>query len=287
MDRLGAPLVHPVDVRHAGPKMKMVAAPVLLLIGTLWGTTGCSLAFPSDDYTGGGGQGAGGALQGDALLARYFIDEAASGTEPLALTDASSTGPDLFITYDTDLQFGERQGNRGLFWVDTSSDGDAHGPIGGTALVDALGAAQEATFELVVAVDDWPGTLVALTEGVALVVSATGLEASWPDHFFSWSGFSVGEQRRVLHLRIDTAASQPVALLKDGVSLPKEVGSDVEQDAEMSLATATADLWLGNDSNGGESVEGGILYLAIYGSALTNAQIDHNVAVLLASDDAP
>jgi hypothetical protein len=267
--------------------MTMTAVRALLLLGTAWCTTACSLVFPSDEYTSGNDPGAGNGLQGDALVARYFINEAASGTEPLALLDSSSTGLDLSIGYEEEAHFGERAGNRGLFWDDWADSGAASGLIGGTAVGEALSRARQATIELVVAVDEGPGTLLSISDGMSLVLTMDAVEVSWMAFVHSWSNFPVDGSRRVLHLRVDTDANTPLELFTDAARLQSAGGNPVIPDDALPPVSGSSTLWLGNENDGSASIRGGILYLAIYGSALTKDQIEHNRDLLLVSDDGP
>ena len=266
-------------------------------------TSACSLAFPSDDYTSGsaaGGSGAGqgtgnggsggcqgsacaGELQGDALVARYFINEAASGTEPLALDGAP--GPDLYLYYQEEMRFGESDDNRGLFWPTSLSDGYASGEIGGTAVANALSAAQQATIELVVAVNEGTGTLLAISDGLDMTLVSPTIEVSWPFQGGAWKDFPDDGTRRVVHLRVDTAAQTPVELRVNGLPLEEDYFSAIVPNAALQLATSGSTLWLGNLEESNSSIGGAILYFAIYGSALTPAQVTNNVTRLLASDD--
>jgi len=261
---------------------RATARALLLCLGTGWCTTGCSLVFPGDDYAGGAAEDG---LQGDKLVARYFINEATSGAGSIALVDSSPTSLDLSIDYG-DAHFGERDGNRGLFWDAVGDNGAASGMIGGTAVGDALTGARTATIELVVAVDAGPGVFLSVTDGMVLELIDSSIDLGWIGFGIGWDNFPVDGSRRVVHLRVDTAAEPRAAVLVDGVALPSG-GSAMSLGDTLPLAASGSRLSVGNDYYGGMSLQGGILYLAIYGSALTDGEIDHNVALLKASDDGP
>src|SRR5262245_56645187 len=92
-------------------------------------------------------------LIGRSLLARYFIDEAASGQLPTELADAAPNPFPLALHYTTQMAYTNVSGAHGLRWISFDDDGRGTALVMGSKL-QALNGAQRWTFEVVVDLRD-------------------------------------------------------------------------------------------------------------------------------------
>jgi hypothetical protein len=272
--------------------------------------------------TGGGGVGGvggagGGTCDGGApsgtlvdrgLVTRYYLDEAASGTQPTALTDAAPTPLNLPITYVDGNTFTEVDCQRGMSWPGISLDGRADAPVLGTKIETALDGSRTGTIECVInlqdadvsssrishiGTDSGTGRFTMFSDGPA------SLGFDWDDQLGmvigtveEWTIDLANLGRIVAHIVLDTnlaAAADRVRLYVDGVD--QGVGdihnSAVPQNSETEIIASTDTHVLGNRSIGGRSFLGTIYYCAMYSEALTGSEVTNNVTVLLAADDTP
>jgi hypothetical protein len=269
--------------------------------------------------TGGTGQ-AGGAMGGDGggtapvlvergLLVRYYVDEAASGAAPVVLLDSAPAPLNLPIIYEGALSFVEQAGNRGLRWNDSGDDGRAMVQVQGTKLESSLQGATAATVESVVAISDntshW-GRILHIGLGgdfghFSLHTSNIGASAVFwwksPDTTFSGGEWpiSFGSLGRiVIHLVLDTSlpsGEDRVRLYVDGVrtTAGNPSGYPILQPSQNETINLGNGSWfvLGNIDGGTQSFDGVLFYAATYDVALTDNELAHNTAVLLADDDTP
>lgn len=236
----------------------------------------------------------------EGLLARWYVDEAAAGTDPTAVIDHHAPGVDLPLVYaDDQPMYAALDGNRGLGWDAIQLDGRAVVDIAGTKLESELTGTTEATFELVLSVEE-------VTTDVSRFLHFGGgggggdfaIGSSFLDRLvIRWGGSTLCEfesdfgspERRVVHVVVETNATdanERVRAYIDGVALMLTDAGAPDQGAGLPLDPSAA-LTLGNRSDGQRSFRGHLQYAAIYTTVLDQEQIDGNVALLLASDDAP
>ena len=234
------------------------------------------------------------------LLARYFVDEAASGTTPTQLEDASGVGTavPLPITYGTNLSYAEVGGNRGLNSANTTGAGRAEVTVGTTKLAN-LNGITAAVFEYVV---DGQGfntsnSRVGVINNAAGSNPQLGLAASaaaeWKV-FVNQSQvgiYNIGTGRCVVHVVIDTTlatAADRVKVFKDGVLLAATSYVAPTQNATFSVGSTDYFVLLNRNNGTGtydRALQGTIYYVALYTVAFTDAEVDDNVAILSADDD--
>jgi hypothetical protein len=254
--------------------------------------------------SGGGGEGgaAGGSCDGQvpppllhdsALLARYFIDEAAKGTTPRKLV-GSPVGPALALSYGTALAFAcDGPGHRGLRWSKAGSDARAQNGFG-TQNIQALDTSKHATVELVVAIDEVAAggaTLFYLgTPADKRVVLGTyadgGVHFDWNKNPVGlWAGVTLGPKPVVVHVVVDadaTAASESVRLYVNGFAIAPNLRGGTTSGVGVNGDSV---LVLGNAPPGNSSFRGTLYYGALYGAVLGAAEIKGQVSALAASDD--
>jgi hypothetical protein len=250
------------------------------------GGTGGSPSSTSTSTAAGGSEG----LIDQDVLARYFIDEAASGTPPVNALDSAPLPADLGLRFDGNAHYTEVNGQRGIQWDVAAGDSDAFFVIANdlSGKLWQLNGATEATLELVVDVDaaapmgsplmyfgsdNTPfGALAVWTDdssvAVVLGTSAGGL----------FNASLVGLGRVVLHAVI---APSSIALYVDGMPASSN-GNPVP--ATIDLADSSHFL-LGNDRTYAASMSGIIHYVAIYLRAFGTSEVTHNAQLLAISDD--
>jgi hypothetical protein len=273
------------------------------------GAAGASASGGSGGAAGGGGTG-GAPLASRGLLARYFIDEAPTGSAP-ALLDAATNPLPLELTLDPGgaglLGFEEpAPGRRALRWKEPGRPGDARAAIPGTKLA-ALDGASALTLEVVYQADT-----LNIQSPLATVPSADkkhnqlslwhvtdGTQKHWLGFYWNderlagaWGPFTAPLPRRVVHLVLDTTQPWRVRLFIDAEPAPPSAGTPratVVAPAAGEEVDLGADplLVVGNWPNGDWSLAGRLHYIAYYLVALDDAEIALNAAALFASDDGP
>lgn len=249
--------------------------------------------------TTGGAPGTGGAggiperggLINTGLLARYHLDEAATGVPPITATDAAPAPLPLGMRYSTIMSWAEIDSHRALDFNAAGLGGDAFADISSSAnKMWLLHGATHATVEAVVEVAE-VGAL-----GSAVVYVGASLTGSghfglfFPDatHVDMVVGLDAGASfqvpittlgRVVLHGVLD---GSNVMLYVDGV--PATAVSTMAAPVDLGASTH---LILGNTREYSNSMRGRIYYAAVYGNALTADEVTHNTQLLLASDDTP
>lgn len=283
-------------------------------LGGLGGAGGRMAEGGGGAGSGAGGQGGQGgappALVDRGLLVRYFVDEAASGQMPPALTDH---GPaplfDLPIVYDAMVHYAEAGTGRGLQFP-ANHDAAAHQVIQDTKVRSDLDGVTAATIEVV-----FEATSASLGGGVLFMLMQPGsgdgrfgmgigankfpyLELNQDSPAVSdasalWNVDVVGVGRIVLQVVVDTTLpteAERARLFIDGVLaphhanppfavIPPMVGEGID-------TCATCELILANRQQGDRFVAGTVYYAAMYTEALTTGELANNVALLTANDDA-
>jgi hypothetical protein len=292
------------------------------------GGGGAGGATSSTTSTGGAG-GAGGSIDpcgtpvagklvDCGLVARYFLDEAASGTSPVAVLDAAPNPLHLPTSYLNQLAYTEDAGHRGLRWPVAAVDGGPATAVAGSKL-QGFDGGTTLTIEVVVDIDQATSDTFRICNLGAGPYSAFALGADLPEVVrnvpvigppinvelrgrfttsdYSYARFPValGQIGRVvLHAVIDTTESvrtDRMRLYVNGTriavdELYSELGDGLgPAQGEALFVEATETFSIGNRTLGGRSPEGTIYYTAIYDHALEQAQISHNALELLANDD--
>jgi hypothetical protein len=284
--------------------------------------------------TSGGGEGGGGGSGGTidpcgtpvtghlvdcGLVARYFLDEAASGTAPVAVLDAAPNPLHLPTSYLNQLAYTEAGGNRGLRWPVAAVDGGPAAAIAGTKL-QGFDGGTTLTIEVVVDIDQATSSTSRLCNLGAGPYSAFALGADLPEVVedvpvigspvdvefrgrfttadYSYARFPVALGRLgrvVLHAVIDTSEdvrTDRMRLYVNGTREPiedlySELGGGMgPAQGEALFVEATETFSIGNRTLGSRSPEGTIFYTALYDYPLQQVQITHNALELLADDDA-
>lgn len=247
------------------------------------------------------------ALVDTGLIVRYYIDEAASGTDPAAVVDTSGVGDafDLTLNYDGHLAYTEVSGDRGLV---SDSDGDdqyARKLIDCTAPVDKvfdnLSGSTKATMEVVADVDSFSastGRLFGVNAGTsnpdfAFVGAGTDfrLYINWV-LVRSWTGTLT---RCVFHIVVDTTletANDRIKIYENGSAITPDYDSNPDQNATIDLAADSTTTYLYMFNRGttawARSVVGTLYYAALYaGIAFSQEQVTQNYDILTADDDTP
>jgi hypothetical protein len=251
----------------------------------------------------------------DALVVRYYLDEAAEGPATDSLLDA---GPppvlDLIAEYNGQWlqpRYVADGGHRGLRWDMHGGGGRGEVAASGTKLA-ALDGGTEVSFEFVIEVT----SVFMTTEPFARLlvwqpdVVPHGIEmgvlAAWDDVASDFSidlraswqpggGLPIGRWplagtsgRVVVHLVIDTsgAAGPAARLFANGVEVPAQFLTEPPVDAPI-LVSDDARLVLGNRPADNASFGGAVYYAAVYDRALGDDEVSHNAAQLAVDDDTP
>jgi hypothetical protein len=249
---------------------------------------------------GAGGQPPSGLLVDDALLVRYWIDEAASGTALQVLQDAAPDPLNLTIAFAGVGSFATHDNNRALHFPQPNGAAYASVSIDGTKLA-ALTGSRRATIEAVVHLEQATNLgdrivhVGALTSFFSLeATSTTSAKLDYNDADAQGIGlWQVADLnaagRVVMHAVLNTEAATPsdrVRLYINGVAQPGGTLNPPTLNDAISLPGGQY-LVLGNRLPAERSMGGFLHYAALYLEALTQAQIDHNASALLASDDRP
>jgi hypothetical protein len=257
---------------------------------------------------GAGGSGMGGAggawpqalaLTDRALLTRYYMDEAASGTAPTELIDHAPNPENLTLTYEGEMSFDEVDGNRALSWAAFEQSSRASMPVAGSKIVQ-LQATKTATIEVVLEMSQVSSSHTRLshigesTDAGQFTLSSSAITRAQL-YVNGWNRIGLWEVdfqslgRMVLHAVLDTAqadAEDRQRLYINGAPAVRVGGSLAVQDLVIDVGTTTHYV-IGNREIGSRSGLGKIYYAALYTDALTDAEIVNNAATLLFDDDAP
>ena len=229
------------------------------------------------------------------LVAQYPLDEAKAGVPTDRAFDAIS-GFDLDLTAvgpDSPAFFNED--GAGLRWQTAGEPGRAEASMDNSPLQTALDGQPAATIEAVVDIAAVPAggsTIATITGGPHGELSATVLADGQ-------TCFAVGQSvrrcwaqtavittgRHVVTFVFSAAATRRMSLYIDGVDQGEGTGDDAGGVAALSVPDG-ATFVVGNQADGGASIEGDLRYLAVYAVALQARDIQRN-AVLLSADDDP
>lgn len=264
-------------------------------------TTADTTTSAPDDTTSDGTTGPGPSpLVDTGLLARWYVDEADTGKLVTSVLDSHPPTVDLVLLYESGSPtYAEIDGNRGLSWPQVGLDGRAIVPIAGTKLLDDLGGAQQATFELVLGVKAVSGSTSRFLHfgtgnGSGDFVIGTDrmdlIELRWNDAATVRNfDAALTSDRQVLHVVVDTTQAAPEDRFRaylDGSELVSQDMAAPVQGEGLPLQPSSS-LVLGNRADGQRSFRGTLHYAAIYLAAFDASDIKANAEALLISDDAP
>jgi hypothetical protein len=238
------------------------------------------------------------------LTARYYFDEAASGSAPTTVFDHASLGTsDLTINYGSgNLSYLESGSNSGL--ESTSISGaQAAARVIDDELDDLrtfLHGAQTITIELVMRVDvrhtggqsRMFGVIDESSDVGRLMIKA----AQGSDNLIlAFNGSNVEQwaltttEAAIWHVVIDTtqaAADDRVKVYKNGSVVTSTTSIAITQNTTLDLST-DQQLIAMNRIAGDRSFDGRLAYAALYAHAFSVAEVTHNYTELTADDDAP
>jgi hypothetical protein len=250
------------------------------------------------------------------LLARYWLDEAASGQVPANLNDSEASPLNLSLSYvatSPEWQDGTG-GNRHLRFYGTGSTTDTGGAQAnsGATKMDGLHGSQTATLVAKYAMDSNVCTnngdrIVGISDGDASADgwlamrergSRDGLQVRWAG--VSTVGFyALGngtpscpvDSASTVHWVVDTTqavAADRVKAYIDGVAQTVQVmnGALPPQNATIDLGPNTRRLFIGQPHTGYRTFRGRIWYAAIYDTALSSATVSSDATAINACDDA-
>lgn len=248
------------------------------------------------------GGGGGAALVNTGLIVRYFIDEAASGTAPTALLDASGVGSpfNLALTYASNMTYTEVSGNRGIDSASTTGNNEAVASINDTTdkVRDAVNGAQKSTMEIVLRPDTIAtaggnriftlGNNDANTPELGVITaSATEYEVVFNTAIQRiWDGAE--GSRLVLHVVIDTTqavATDRVLVYVNGSLISPTVNANPTLNATISLPAGSKMQIINRNAGWGNPLGGAVFYTALYSSAFPQGDVTANYNRLIADDD--
>jgi hypothetical protein len=233
------------------------------------------------------------------VVARYFFDEATSGTQPSQALDATPNPDNLTLNYDG-MSYVSTAGSTGLEFATLESTSYARDNTP-TKHRSTLGGASALTVEMVLRLngtattgvgsplyflDSGPGTGSLDFALIATGLGQLGLFFEDSVAAATWSSLTLSS-RTVVHLVVDTSlasATDRARLFVDGNLATVDAPPTLVQSATIGVATADLDI---GGFDGATSLQGTIYYAAIYAAALTPTEISHNVTLLQASDDSP
>ncbi|MCA9650798.1 MAG: hypothetical protein H6712_09355 [Myxococcales bacterium] len=233
-----------------------------------------------------------------SLLARWWVNEAASGQTPILLADDASDPLDLPIAYVGAMPvFTTVDGNRGLSWDAAELDGRPLIPIIGSKIETELGGRTHATVELVITPVAFSGSTsrflhIGTGSGDDLAIGAPAfdsLQVRWRGAPTMHFDAKLDTTRQVIHVVVDTTqpmVTDRVLVYVNGVPLPHANAEGPDRDAGLPLQASSA-LTLGNRSDGQRSFQGSLQYAAIYLEPFKPSRVGLAVAALKSSDDGP
>jgi hypothetical protein len=240
-----------------------------------------------------------------ALLGRYWLNEAAADQGPGAVRDDRPDPVDLSIAYGPAIEWTETEGHRGLRSNAFRHGGVVRGGVANSKYVAALDRATRATFVTVASWEDPP-----YVQRIAGFQSASGRRVAmlqtgsngWPSVQLRTTGRrSIDVRwpldlddgvRRALHVVYDSEHPLPerrIRLYVDGV----DQGAGRVRDGEypalgegLDFDVSHLELQMMNRTRRShKAMKGTLFYYAAYGIALSDSEIAGNAAALLNDDD--
>jgi len=273
-------------------------------------TTGMG-GMPSVGGMGGMGEGGSGGVGGgpttdpltdQALVVRYFLDEADTGTVPADALDAAPNPLALPLDYGMgNLEYSEvAPHQRGLTWLVVGDAGHAENVVG-TKIINRLNNDKRLTIEMVAAIDaPMNGGARPLIIGKSdpgcgnycdeLGLRDTGRELRLSfndDEVAYWPAPWSATQRSVIHVVVDSTQPNPddrAVLYVNGVVVSSSQAVTLPLDATL-LLSSDGSLSVGNRAEISRSPAGTIHYAAIYEQSFSQARVTAHANRLLVSDD--
>jgi hypothetical protein len=245
-----------------------------------------------------------GTLQGGGTFARYFMNEAGSGTSPTDLIDASgvATLVDLPITYNSLAYFTAGTG-KGLDWTSNVSSGRATTTLLSGKLWTIFNAQTKFTIEQVIDIDsfDASGSFVYSMGGTGAYSPFAVYSVGTGGDLGVWfnDGTTSNEikfapildaiGRSVMHIVWDstqTNAIDRLVVYVDGVKYLATSGTMPALNSTLAVVS-TSRVTIGNRATDSRSIDGRISYTAVYNDAFTEGNVNYNTTSLLLNDDPP
>jgi hypothetical protein len=251
---------------------------------------------------GGGAQGGSAAgLDDGELFARYWIDEAASGTLPVELLDAASDPQHLDIDYAGAMVWTEPSvGRRGLLFPDQVTAAVASAPEVTTTKFADLYGRTSLTVEAVATLSGSPTSEArvfhlgdASSWGTILLAQQNPGGLLTGIHDTAGPRWTVQYQQRiVIHVVVDTSAIQAedrVRAFVDGQLVAPSGGTAPAQNSAFAMEADPAPdaFMIGNRNALDRGWQGVIHYLALYTTVFDQGRISDHAAWLATRDDAP
>jgi hypothetical protein len=244
-----------------------------------------------------------GGLINTALAVRYYFDEASSGTTPTTALDHGGADAPLTLDYGSgNMAYALLNNNRGLDSSAVTGTQKASRSINDEtdAIREFLQGVQKITVELVTRVDVRATAGQSRIFGIIDEASDIGrlmvkIKQDQDLFYFSMndtnyeSWVMTTTEFAVWHVVIDTtaaAADDRVVVYKDGTAVTSTVLGTITQNATLDLSVSQQLIAM-NRIASERSFDGRLAYAALYAHAMTEAEVDQNVAVLTVSDDAP
>jgi len=264
------------------------------------GSGGAGASGGEGGGVGTGGTGLVGALVSMGLVARWTIDEAASGQMPTQLRDSAANPFDVDLQYTDTMSFSETDGHRGLSWSASGLSGGGRVPADGTKVHSAIHGSTQLTVEMVASVSniiDSGSRFISVGTGtewepfavVARTTDGIDFRMNGTDRSARWSVDLTDGARRTYHFVVDTSATNQIDRIVafiDGGPANRVDGLSPVSGEPFDLGTGRTFL-IGNREGGSRSILGTIFYMALYDRALSTNEIQSNAAVLEAVDDTP
>lgn len=232
------------------------------------------------------------------LVVRYFLDEAASGTQPTAL-DSAPAPLHLPITLgagNSQPVYTSSSTGRGLLWKTVDAAGVTKTAVDNSKIKVALDGKQRMTIELVTQVNNATAYNRLLELGNSSGSRLGVYTLAGPSQFAArlnatdvalWNTDFASIGRSILHVVVDSTALTPsdrIRLYLHGALQSASGGTPPAQNEPLVLGTSK---WisLGSNESQTRSMSGVIYYAALYANALSETEITTNVAVLKVWDD--
>lgn len=246
------------------------------------------------------------ALVDTGLVARYFFDEAASGSTPTEALDGSGVGSavNLTLTYGGNLNYAETSGNRGLQSTSDSGAQRARYAINNASdkVRDNLHGTQTATIVVVLSatsISSSGGRIFGINDRAGnngrLMLRGTSLSdlgVMWNDVLWVHNISITSNTRTVFHIVIDTTEANVddrIVVYKNGTPFSASTDTPPNQNDTLSLPS-DVDLSAFNRESSGNFDRSftGILYGAsLHDAAFTPEEVEEDYDAWVADDDTP
>ena len=232
------------------------------------------------------------------LLARYWMEEAASGQAPTQLLDDQTSPLNLPITYDgANYSYTAPATGRGWTSTTTNNQGRATTLVDGTKIQTTLNGATAASIEVVLAIDALSTSSIRIFH-IGDASDSGYFTLSSPNattlYFYSLGTTLRGQwnpgfdgTRAVFHLVYDSSeptAGDRVRLYKNGTLLTSTGGTAPPLNETLSIPNGKY-FAIANRELCCRSFDGAIYYAAVYDGALTAAEASTKATALLVLDD--